>query len=429
MRFLSILLLAFAIAVARSQDASGDFQNQTYNSPFQPVSISGKASITTYFSPDTSIQTETNMIINAKQTIDIGIPGMDSWVGCSDSYNGVYGCSVSKQRSQETFPIFQALLNAIHRGVEVRILTNNYYTPNSTCTSGQIDPISFLALAGAKVRYFTTLTFLHSKYCNVDGTSSSISSINYSQTSFMKNREAGVIVTGNTQLTDFTNTVFEYDWNLGIDWPTITYSSSDMKIINDKTQISVQIPSPPSFSGSYVTTVNTVSDKMKVTVFTSPDNAWDQVSADIKASSSLKVYIYQITNSDWCDLIGNYTGDLSILVSNEIYDYADWQSASECYKHLSKSGITIRKTAKNMYTYSHQKYWILDDEVVYLSTGNWGNTDFPDGSQTFPSYNESPSEWRKTNRDFNIKMEDPKLATIYLDLFKADYQRGYDYYN
>ncbi|EGG24484.1 phospholipase D [Cavenderia fasciculata] len=423
-----IFLLTIIATICVAQDASGDFQNLTYVAKVKPVTDSGSMSITTYFSPDTSIQTETNLIQNAQESIDIAIPGFDSWNYCTDTYEGVYGCTVANQRSQETFPIFQALLNAIHRGVAVRIISNNFYSVNETLTSGYIDPLSFLALTGAQVRYFTTLTFLHSKYMNVDGKQTSISSINFSQTSFMKNREAGVIVQGSSAISDFTTSVFELDWDLAIDWPTISYSASDMSIITDKTPVTVNIPQPTSFPGSYVTKATTTTGNVDAEVFTSPDNAWTTVSDDISSSKSLKVYIYQITDQDWCDFVGNYTGELTILVSSKIYSHADYESAYLCYSHLYGKGITIRKTASNMYTYSHQKYWILDDNRVYVSTGNWGDTDYPTGSNVFPAYNQSPQLWRKTNRDFTIKMQNSDIVDIYSTLFEEDYSRGYDWY-
>eukprot|EP01132_Coremiostelium_polycephalum_P010813 gene10813-13246_t len=426
----SLFFIVFVSELSRAQDTFPDYQNQTYNSKFLPTSEKEeKVSISTYFSPDTSLQTETNLVVNAQSSIDIAIPGFDSWVYCTDSYKGVYGCTVSKQRNQETFPIFGALLNAIHRGVKVRILTNNYYMPNATCTPGYIDPLSFLALAGAQVKYFTTVTYLHSKYMTVDGTTTSISSINFSKTSFTMNREAGVLIRNSNTVTNFTQSVFEYDWDLGINWPTVQYSASDMQIIQDTTPVNVVIPSPTNFPGSYVTDVSNFDDLVSdVTVFTSPDFAFDQVQSDIQNSQSLKVYIYQITNQDWCDFVGNYTGDLTLLVSNEIYDQGDWQSATACYKHLYNNGINIRKTNSKMYTYSHQKYWIIDDSIVYVSTGNWGDTDYPMGPAAFPSYQESPSQWRKTNRDFTIKMVDDDITSVYLELFKEDYERGYDWY-
>ncbi|EFA75638.1 phospholipase D [Heterostelium album PN500] len=426
LRYLSV---SFAIIAALSINLvlSQDFQNTTYVASFTSSADIGPLSVTTYFSPDTSIQTETNLVINAVSSIDIAIPSFSSWAYCSSTYNGVYGCTVKDQRTTETFPIFNALLNAIHRGVTVRILTNNYYSQNQTLTTGYIDPISFLAVAGAQVKYFTTLTFLHSKYMSIDGKIVSISSINYSKTSFMKNREAGVIVEGAPPIVDFTTSVFEYDWNMGIAWPTLTYSSSDMKIIKDKSNIDVVIPPATSFPGSFVTTAQTTTGDINALVFTSPDNAWDIVTSDIHNSKTLKVYIYQITNSDWCDLLGNYTGKLTILVSNKIFSYTDYLSALACYKHLNAAGITIRKTNANMYTYSHQKFWILDDDRVYVSTGNWGDTDYPSGSQTFPPYDQDPSQWRKTNRDFTIKMQDSGVTSIYSTLFDEDYERGYDW--
>eukprot|EP01133_Synstelium_polycarpum_P016106 gene16106-19164_t len=422
--FTLALVLSVFVALTVAQDASPDFQNVTYTSSFKPASDSGEMSITTYFSPDTSIQTETNLIVNAQSSIDIGIPSFGSWSYCASSYQGVYGCKVADQR-KETFPIFQALLNAINRGVEVRILTNNYYGPNETLSDGYIDPVSFLALAGAKVRYFASLTFLHSKYMNVDGKQTQISSVNYSQTSFMKNREAGVIVEGSSAVAAFTTKVFDFDWNLGVDWPLLTYSKTNMDIITDKTAVKVVFPPTPSFPGSYVTTATTTTDSMDVEVFTSPDNAWDTVSADIQQSKSLKVYIYQITDQDWCDFVGNYSGEITLLVSNKIFSYGDYESALACYTHLSKNNIKIRKTNAKMYTYSHQKYWILDDNRVYLSTGNWGDTDYPAGSDVFPAYDQNPSAWRKTNRDFTIKMQNSAIVEIYNNLFTEDFNLGY----
>jgi len=51
---------------------------------------------------------------------------------------------------------------ALHRGVHVRLMINDYGTDGPS--TGDIDPITFLYLNGAEIRYFTTLTFLHTKY-------------------------------------------------------------------------------------------------------------------------------------------------------------------------------------------------------------------------------------------------------------------------
>lgn len=125
------------------------------------------------------------------------------------------------------------MLNAIHSGVKVRILTNNY---NSPCPNGLIDPLTFLSLAGAQVRYFTTTTFIHSKYMAADGKKAAVSSVNYSYTSFLENREAGFLIEGPDAkpILDFLTKTFELDFNQGGPWPAGKYSQSDMNIILDK---------------------------------------------------------------------------------------------------------------------------------------------------------------------------------------------------
>ena len=41
-----------------------------------------------------------------------------------------------------------------------------------------------------------------------------------------------------------------------------------------------------------------------------------------------------------------------------------------CYDLLIENGITVQSTY-NGFVYSHQKYWIIDSETVYLCTGKF----------------------------------------------------------
>lgn len=134
---------------------------------------------------------------NATKSIDIAIPSISSWLyDCAgyvddDEATCAPGCSPEEQR-EETFPIFPALLNALHRGVSVRLLTNDYNYPDcegistyiswysyaiSYCRAlrshffifipnslaGTITQLQFLQLNGADVRYYTTTTYIHGK--------------------------------------------------------------------------------------------------------------------------------------------------------------------------------------------------------------------------------------------------------------------------
>jgi len=95
--------------------------------------------------------------------MDIITPSAGSWLSeCAayvddDATSCAPGCTPTEQRN-ETFPLFPALLNALHRGVSVRIVTNNYGLDDC---AGTITMLQFLALNGAQVKYYTTTTYAH----------------------------------------------------------------------------------------------------------------------------------------------------------------------------------------------------------------------------------------------------------------------------
>jgi phosphatidylserine/phosphatidylglycerophosphate/cardiolipin synthase-like enzyme len=147
----------------------------------------------------------------------------------------------------ESFPVFAALLNALHRGVAVRIVTNNYNNPAQP--SGTVPMLDFLVLNGANISYYTSTTFMHAKYMAIDGKVVSISSVNYSETSFMQNREAGLYITGSA-VVNFCGSVFDYDFSAAIPLVPGSYSHSDMQTITDPTQIKVHPTSYLELSAS-----------------------------------------------------------------------------------------------------------------------------------------------------------------------------------
>jgi len=147
------------------------------------VTDASSAKVTPFFSPHHSADVVTAFIDAATSTLDIGTPGFSSWSGCT-KFSGCVGC-VASNATEEAFPVFQAILNAKHRGVEVRVLTNNYLT--SDC-DGMVSPLSFLSLNKIPVKYYASTTFYHAKYMSRDGKAASVSSINFSKTSYTKNR-------------------------------------------------------------------------------------------------------------------------------------------------------------------------------------------------------------------------------------------------
>ena len=156
------------LGVAASSDPDYDHQTETYTAHFNPVTVTDQAmTLTPFFSPDHSIDTLTNMIqaVSYGGKIDIGTPSYSSWSSCT-SYGSCNGCSIADMK-QEPFPMFPAILNAVHqKKATVRILTNNY---NDKTCEGDISPWDFLVLNGVDVRYYTSTTFMHAKYLAVDG--------------------------------------------------------------------------------------------------------------------------------------------------------------------------------------------------------------------------------------------------------------------
>lgn len=124
---------------------------------------------------------------------------------------------------------------------------------------------------------FATLTFLHTKWVRVDGGRSIISSCNYDYTSFMENREAGVLLEGSgaAPLHAFLDQIYELDVARGYRWKTQSYNASDMAVIQDRAHVPVVMPKPRHYSGAYVSTVQTVDATVDdVAVIANPDDAW-----------------------------------------------------------------------------------------------------------------------------------------------------------
>jgi phosphatidylserine/phosphatidylglycerophosphate/cardiolipin synthase-like enzyme len=399
-----------------------------------------------FWSPDYSIQTTVSLIDAVPQNgwIDIGNPGWSSWNSCTwstDDPDQCDGCSIATMQS-DPFPVFPALLNAMHqRNVSVRVLTNNYNTP--TC-AGMIAPLDFLALNGAEVRFYTTTTYLHNKYMatGVTGSSSGrkvlISSVNYSQTSFMKNREAGVVVTDDgagEAVVSAALAVFANDFFAGAVYNvTGHYTAAQLAQIRDPSPYPVTVPPMPNITGAYVTPAPAwTTATTELNFYVAPDQSRDQFLADLNATkASFQLFIYQVTDFGLCNKLQamHQAGiNVTLLVSAAIYDAQDLAAAKICYKQLYAAGLTPRLTP-SYYSYSHQKVWVADGgAVVGLSSGNWSPTDAPwpaGGGSTYPPY-PNPN-WQDTNRDMNVRfVNTPWVAANVLATFDADWVRGSQY--
>jgi hypothetical protein len=112
-----------------------------------------------------------------------------------------------------------------------------------------------------------------------------------------------------------------------------------------------------------------------------------------------------------------------LLVSAAIFDDVDWAAAQQCYGKLYAAGLHPRKTPA-YYAYSHQKFFIVDNATLSLSTGNFSPSDYTQGA-SFPPYGQSG--WQKTNRDYSAEFDAPQLITLFQTVMNEDWQRGSDW--
>eukprot|EP00762_Andalucia_godoyi_P006615 ANDGO_04980.mRNA.1 hypothetical protein DICPUDRAFT_96740 len=438
--YLCALLFVLVLAI-RAQtppsDPSFDHQTSPYTASIPVFRASGvSATVTPIFSPTDTIGTLTNMVENAKKWVVVATPGFSSWSGCTDwSTQKCVGCNITYARNGEEFPIFRALLNAVHRGVNVRILTNNYEQP---ACPGMIDPLTFLQLAGAKVRYFTTVTFIHLKFIATDNNGGSdarvsVSSVNFSYTSFMSNREAGMIIEDSPQWTNYLMSIVELDWDQATDLvPGQTYSADDMKTIADESYLNPDIPSTKTFSCNVGKSLSEpITGTFDVVSFASPDSALDSLMYGLNSTKgSITISMYQINDDDMCSkLIDMHQSGIHInmIVSDHIFDQDDYETTQQCYKKLYAAGISFKKTDPKCLRFNHEKFWIVDGTTVFLSSGNWSPTDYPSGSMTFTTFASNPNTWRKANRDITLAVTNPQIVSIFNQIFQIDFEDGFTY--
>ncbi|MFX1368261.1 MAG: phospholipase D-like domain-containing protein, partial [Promethearchaeota archaeon] len=187
-----------------------------YPRPFaQEGTFSGQMKVTPVFSPDTSLEGILWCINSAQATLDIQIPYINN-------------------NSVSVRTIIDAIVAAKHRGVTVRIITNEGEGNNEEIAED-------LAEENIPVLWMDTRFFYlnHNKAIIVDGQMVLVCSINWSGGSIDDNREAGVIIQHEGVAAWYLN-VFNYDWGIAgcdatgyvnVGWdPYIPTSSSTINV-------------------------------------------------------------------------------------------------------------------------------------------------------------------------------------------------------
>lgn len=386
---LKCLLLSFlAISVCAASEQCYNNQEDDYiqRHDFLPRKNGGNCSVTPFFSPNNSLDAYLMMIGEANESISIATPSKPvapkrarlqssilklsqrltvtsrictllclSFIAAFTSWNRsciqhredchhnkCYGCPVHFYR-HESFPLFSALLNAMHtRGIKVRILTNYYNVP--VCP-GKVSALHWMSLNGAEVRLYKSTTFLHAKFMMIDrGRKVLLSSVNFSETSFELNREAGVIVS-DCNITDFYSSVFNVDFDVGANYPVndLSISSDEKSYIQSKDIMTSPIVDTNKASKLSLKTFTNVEIPL---AYVAPDFARETFFEQLSSvRSSLLVHIYAITDKKICqkvkELHDNGT-DITILVSRTLVGGFQYSFVKVLYIPLIRSMLCDR---------------------------------------------------------------------------------------
>ena len=342
-----------------------------------PQTIEGEMSITPVLSPDNSIPQTIALIESAQETLEI------QTMYITDSF------------VQNIPTILEAIIDALDRGVEVRIIVSHH--------GSNQDPLDQLTAAGATIRisrsnasagnYFDTM---HNKGIIVDGVKVLISSINWSANSLQNNREAAIIVE-NEEVGAYYLDIFDYDWGASEEYDKtshFTSASHETPIPASEGDFVLGDPSAAySYAGNFP--ASTFSGEMKVTCIVSPDNCFDVVRDLLEnAQTSIDVSVYTLSHPFLMQtLIDRMEAGVQVrllLDSNTVSgwerNYNRWTMANLTASDLhdnpaagnwANTANSAFEGADPAFRFQHSKYCIIDDATLIISSGNWASTSCP----------------------------------------------------
>ncbi len=169
---------------------------------------------------------------------------------------------------------------------------------------------------------------------------------------------------------------------------------------------------------------------MNVTTFVGPDYSNETLMHFLKsATESIYVEIYQFTSPGILGLIheiynDNPSMDIRVIISERVVSLGDYNTYTMW--NLTQLGIPVRWTS-DTFTFSHQKFVIIDNDTTIVQAGNWARPSFPLNEWEAGSSGGFIEKNYEGNREFNIAMTDEVVTQYYRDVFDYDWSIGSDY--
>ena len=177
-------------------------------------------------------------------------------------------------------------------------------------------------------------------------------------------------------------------------------------------------------------TLQTFNRDMNVTTFVGPDYSNETLTHFLKsATESIYVEIYQFTSPGILGLIheiynDNPSIDIKVMISERVVSLGDYNVYTMW--NLTQLGIPVRWTS-DTFTFSHQKFVIIDNDTTIVKAGNWARPSFPLSEWESGSSGGFTQKNYEGNREFNIAMTDDVVTQYYRDVFDYDWSIGSDY--
>lgn len=152
---------------------------------------------------------------------------------------------------------------------------------------------------------------------------------------------------------------------------------------------------------------------MTMHAFVSPDCSFEAMRDLLgRAKKTMWIYIYNVSSEDMLQLLRDAKArGVKIRI---MYDTTDTRE-DEVGK-LEKLGVDLKvapsAVPRRAFTVCHQKFVVIDSNLVIVGSGNWATTSIP---------KPEGKPWKKGNREWFVAMESAAAAKLFTELFELDW--------
>lgn len=398
----------------RSFELTGPNGITTYTPKFSALNFEGPMTLTPIFTPDNAFDVHAAWIAKANSTIDIQNQYLTQFDG--DPW------------STDSNPIVRGIVDAaVNRSVTVRVQINDDKAPDYASD----DVTSYLNdIFGIEVRWMGAsgtdsgdgyLSQTHNKMVIIDGKVVLVSSINFSEPAFTKNREAGMVIQSQTAANYYAS-IFESDWEDG-EAPSLANSQPLELAESQRMSPSNMLDDFPSHTNIPDTNFTGI---YNITLFTNPDNADDVIFRYLEsAQTSIYVSMYTISREDFTDTLialknANPALDIQVLISYRRVGSSENVDTKAAAEELVANLIPVynsTRDADKVNDLYHNKYWLIDGKHTFVYSGNWSPRSVTPQASSYTSGD--------ANRDMGVAVHDaPNVAAHFKDVWDEDVAVG-----